>query len=292
MMDRMDDPAFGLPLFSGTPESAGGAWADELVPTPERLAELIRERKDRERKDRKNTKERERRANDPEYRERRNAKARERIRERRANDPEWRDPEWRERRNAKRRERDRERRANDPEWWERHNAKRRERQREQRRWRWANDPEWREKQKARGRENHHRRANDPEWRERRNAKRRERDRERRANDPEYRERRNSTNGMRRYRIKLTAELIIRQDGLCGICNGPLPPNMKAIHRDHIVPLAAGGSDDPSNLQAVHAACNLAKGAKHDGEPQTRRHSGNPGHAGEHRAGDHAGTAKD
>ena len=69
---------------------------------------------------------------------------------------------------------------------------------------------------------------------------------------------------RRGSIRLTAELAIRQRGLCGICNGPLPADMTAIHRDHIVPLAAGGSDAPSNLQAVHAACNLAKGAKHDG----------------------------
>lgn len=66
---------------------------------------------------------------------------------------------------------------------------------------------------------------------------------------------------RRGSIKLTAELAIRQRGLCGICHEPLPADMKAIHRDHIVPLAGGGSDDPSNLQAVHAACNLAKGAR-------------------------------
>ncbi len=57
-------------------------------------------------------------------------------------------------------------------------------------------------------------------------------------------------------------LIQRQRGRCGICGQPLlqPPTGDVVHVDHIVPLVQGGSDQRSNLQAAHAACNLAKGS--------------------------------
>jgi 5-methylcytosine-specific restriction endonuclease McrA len=35
---------------------------------------------------------------------------------------------------------------------------------------------------------------------------------------------------------------------------------RAEHVDHIVPVIRGGSDDPENLRASCAACNLARGA--------------------------------
>lgn len=59
--------------------------------------------------------------------------------------------------------------------------------------------------------------------------------------------------------------ILRRDGyrcqfrhLGGIgpkCNRP------AQHVDHIVPVAVGGSDDPENLRASCARCNLRKGSR-------------------------------
>jgi 5-methylcytosine-specific restriction endonuclease McrA len=34
----------------------------------------------------------------------------------------------------------------------------------------------------------------------------------------------------------------------------------ALHVDHYLPLALGGSNAASNLRLMHATCNLAKGA--------------------------------
>ena len=58
-------------------------------------------------------------------------------------------------------------------------------------------------------------------------------------------------------------LIQRQDGRCGICGQPLPqpPTGDVVHVDHIVPLVRGGTDQRTNLQATHAACNLTKGSQ-------------------------------
>ena len=58
-------------------------------------------------------------------------------------------------------------------------------------------------------------------------------------------------------------LIQRQGGNCGICRQPLPqpPKGDVVHVDHIVPLVRGGTDQRSNLQATHAACNLTKGSQ-------------------------------
>lgn len=55
-------------------------------------------------------------------------------------------------------------------------------------------------------------------------------------------------------------LIYRQNGLCGICDEPLPENPGEIHVDHIRPRSNGGTDVSSNLQAAHWTCNLRKGA--------------------------------
>lgn len=54
----------------------------------------------------------------------------------------------------------------------------------------------------------------------------------------------------------------RQLGRCGLCRGHLPEayDGRTCHIDHVLPVALGGDNRPSNLQAVHAACNLAKGA--------------------------------
>lgn len=48
-------------------------------------------------------------------------------------------------------------------------------------------------------------------------------------------------------------------GDCAICGLP-----GADTRDHITPLSAGGSNDPSNIQFVHRSCNSRKGPKTEG----------------------------
>lgn len=52
------------------------------------------------------------------------------------------------------------------------------------------------------------------------------------------------------------DVLARSGGVCVACGTPA---LKApIHVDHIVPASRGGTDDPSNLQALCAKCNRAK----------------------------------
>ena len=52
------------------------------------------------------------------------------------------------------------------------------------------------------------------------------------------------------------EMVMRRDqGVCHLCGGG---HADAI--DHIVPVAWGGSDDPTNLAPAHTSCNSSKGA--------------------------------
>ena len=68
--------------------------------------------------------------------------------------------------------------------------------------------------------------------------------------PRCRPRNGST---RRWRT-LRAGILHRDGHTCVSCGAP------ATHVDHITPVVAGGTDHPSNLQALCADCNLAKGA--------------------------------
>lgn len=49
-----------------------------------------------------------------------------------------------------------------------------------------------------------------------------------------------------------------QGGICALCDQPVPHDAKAIHVDHIVPQSDEGDHHLSNLQVVHAQCNLVK----------------------------------
>lgn len=55
------------------------------------------------------------------------------------------------------------------------------------------------------------------------------------------------------------EVIRSAGGKCGICGEPL--DLFGTEIDHIIPLARGGAHVRSNVQAAHASCNRAKGAK-------------------------------
>jgi len=53
----------------------------------------------------------------------------------------------------------------------------------------------------------------------------------------------------------TRTLILQRDhGICHLCHQPGADSV-----DHITPLAAGGTDDPTNLAAAHQSCNSQKG---------------------------------
>ena len=84
----------------------------------------------------------------------------------------------------------------------------------------------------------------------------------------------------RYRLlggkqhrRLLRSLLFHQMGVCGDaqkdpqrwgCGQPLDEG--SAHVDHIVPVSAGGGNEPENLQALCAFCNISKGAKVVREP--------------------------
>jgi len=53
----------------------------------------------------------------------------------------------------------------------------------------------------------------------------------------------------RFSLRIKEEMLARFNGNCGLCGQPL---CGRIDWDHILPLALGGIDEPSNLQPVHA----------------------------------------
>lgn len=75
---------------------------------------------------------------------------------------------------------------------------------------------------------------------------------------------------RRRALKLSAggahtaeqinELLVRQKFRCVVCRGLIN---KKRHKDHIVPLSAGGTNDILNIQLLCPSCNLSK---HDRDP--------------------------
>lgn len=54
------------------------------------------------------------------------------------------------------------------------------------------------------------------------------------------------------------EIILRDLGICGICGEQI---MGPFDLDHVIPLAAGGTHEPNNVQLAHPTCNRRKGAK-------------------------------
>ncbi|KIZ16889.1 hypothetical protein SNA_18090 [Streptomyces natalensis ATCC 27448] len=67
------------------------------------------------------------------------------------------------------------------------------------------------------------------------------------------------------------EMYARRDGwMCQLCGGEIPRRLVAnddhnLWVDHIRPVAAGGTDHPSNVRAVHQVCARSRQDCHDGE---------------------------
>ena len=57
------------------------------------------------------------------------------------------------------------------------------------------------------------------------------------------------------------DAIARQGGICTWCSLPLPDDPQQVHADHIYPVSRGGETSPENTAALHAVCNMAKGAR-------------------------------
>ena len=64
-------------------------------------------------------------------------------------------------------------------------------------------------------------------------------------------------GKEKHRRRLS-DLLIAQEGLCGLCGHGLPKDRRQVHVDHIYPVSLGGTNAVSNLQAVCKPCNESK----------------------------------
>lgn len=65
--------------------------------------------------------------------------------------------------------------------------------------------------------------------------------------------------MRKRRTPEHREAICKaRNWLCHICGLPIYPVRDRYELDHIIALAAGGTDDDENLAPAHARCHLAK----------------------------------
>lgn len=66
--------------------------------------------------------------------------------------------------------------------------------------------------------------------------------------------------------KLRAEILKRDEGLCQPCLFKSMHVTPATEVDHVVPKAHGGTDHPSNLQAICGPCHRAKTAREHTNP--------------------------
>jgi 5-methylcytosine-specific restriction endonuclease McrA len=83
------------------------------------------------------------------------------------------------------------------------------------------------------------------------------------------ERRRPRNMVRKQRSKAVrrrwhALIYERDGGRCYLCGQLVDrnfrfPDIKSSTLDHVMPMSAGGSDDPSNLRLAHLGCNMDKG---------------------------------
>lgn len=72
-------------------------------------------------------------------------------------------------------------------------------------------------------------------------------------------------GRRQSLPRALREFVVDRDGrFCGICGSFIQAD-EPLDIDHVIPVALGGSNEPSNLQAAHAVCNRRKGARVLGE---------------------------
>lgn len=62
----------------------------------------------------------------------------------------------------------------------------------------------------------------------------------------------------------SSKVFLRDDYECQLCGEPLAMTARVPHRlaptiDHVIPLAKGGTHEPTNVQAAHFYCNAVKG---------------------------------
>lgn len=84
-----------------------------------------------------------------------------------------------------------------------------------------------------------------------------------CNEYERRQRR-GYNSRRRVSKPVRQRILARDNWTCYLCQRPISrdllwPHPRSASVDHVIPVSAGGSDDPSNLRATHWHCNEEKG---------------------------------
>lgn len=69
---------------------------------------------------------------------------------------------------------------------------------------------------------------------------------------------------KRYSASAIVAWFLEHDGRCHICGGKIMPGER-WEREHLVPLAQGGSDDLDNQRPAHALCHKGKTAQDAGD---------------------------
>lgn len=64
--------------------------------------------------------------------------------------------------------------------------------------------------------------------------------------------------------RLRFEILRRDGNACRYCGGVAPDVI--LHIDHVIPVALGGTDDPTNLVAACKDCNIGKSSVHSDAP--------------------------
>ena len=132
--------------------------------------------------------------------------------------------------------------------------------RESKRYRYHTDLEYRDLMKARSKAYFEAQKDDPEYRERRRLI----GRQVWARNPPSRQRKQLNRALFRdsYRKRSNIYALLNRDGwYCSWCGEILIGDVfdgRLVHIDHIVPRSKSGTNDLSNLQLLHADCNVQK----------------------------------
>lgn len=57
-----------------------------------------------------------------------------------------------------------------------------------------------------------------------------------------------------------ARIFAAADGICHICDGKIDGVRETWDAEHVIPLAAGGTDDDENIRPAHTKCHAGKTA--------------------------------
>lgn len=62
----------------------------------------------------------------------------------------------------------------------------------------------------------------------------------------------------RYTALQNAAFFLEHGGICHLCGSKIDAVREKWEREHVIPLAMGGADEPSNQRPAHKSCHRAK----------------------------------